>query len=51
MESKQFIPDIPEKTTEIQVNQENECPNCSEELYISGKCKTCYNCGWSSCDL
>jgi hypothetical protein len=27
------------------------CPICGEDLIINGRCKTCYSCGWSSCDL
>jgi predicted RNA-binding Zn-ribbon protein involved in translation (DUF1610 family) len=27
------------------------CPICGEELIRNGRCKTCYDCGWSSCDL
>jgi len=27
------------------------CPVCGEELARSGRCKLCYQCGWSSCDL
>ena len=28
------------------------CPVCSQEtLLLSGRCKTCTECGWSSCDL
>jgi tRNA(Ile2) C34 agmatinyltransferase TiaS len=35
-----------ELVTEIEV-----CPICGEELIRNGRCKTCYDCGWSSCDL
>lgn len=27
------------------------CPECDASLVVVGRCKTCYNCGWSSCDL
>lgn len=27
------------------------CPVCGEELVVNGRCRTCYACGWSSCDL
>jgi hypothetical protein len=27
------------------------CPVCGEEVVTNGRCKTCYSCGWSSCDL
>jgi predicted RNA-binding Zn-ribbon protein involved in translation (DUF1610 family) len=27
------------------------CPNCGETMALNGRCKTCNNCGWSSCDL
>jgi len=27
------------------------CPVCGSPIIQSGRCKTCYSCGWSSCDL
>ena len=27
------------------------CPVCGDEIVRNGRCKTCYSCGWSSCDL
>lgn len=27
------------------------CPECDNEITRNGRCKTCYSCGWSSCDL
>jgi hypothetical protein len=27
------------------------CPVCGEELYKSGRCTTCYSCGWSTCSI
>ena len=29
----------------------DRCPECGEEITRNGRCRTCYNCGWSSCDL
>lgn len=34
------------------INNENEqekCPVCGGVVYQTGKCKTCQECGWSSC--
>lgn len=27
------------------------CPECGDFIVRNGRCKTCYTCGWSSCDL
>jgi hypothetical protein len=27
------------------------CPLCESDIVVSGRCKTCHNCGWSTCDL
>lgn len=27
------------------------CPVCGNEIIRNGRCKTCYSCGWSSCDI
>jgi DNA-directed RNA polymerase subunit RPC12/RpoP len=27
------------------------CPNCGNRVFMNGKCKTCFSCGWSSCDI
>jgi predicted RNA-binding Zn-ribbon protein involved in translation (DUF1610 family) len=26
------------------------CPICGEEIYKTGRCLTCYSCGWSVCE-
>ena len=31
-------------------NPKLACPNCGEVVTLNGKCKTCSDCGWSSCD-
>lgn len=31
--------------------QKEVCPECGEEITRNGRCKTCHNCGWSSCDI
>ena len=28
-----------------------KCPLCGDYLVIYGRCKTCYSCGYSTCDL
>ena len=39
-----------DNTTEILFTE--YCPECNKEsLLLSGRCKTCVECGWSSCDL
>lgn len=30
---------------------ERSCPNCGEEVFKSGRCTTCYSCGWSTCSI
>lgn len=27
------------------------CPECGKEVIVNGRCKTCPNCGWSTCYL
>jgi exosome complex RNA-binding protein Csl4 len=27
------------------------CPECSSEMYVSGHCATCPNCGFSLCSM
>lgn len=27
------------------------CPVCGDEIMRNGRCRTCYTCGWSSCDI
>jgi hypothetical protein len=27
------------------------CPNCNMTMALNGRCKTCTECGWSSCDI
>lgn len=27
------------------------CPSCGSKVFMNGKCKTCFACGWSSCDI
>ena len=27
------------------------CPNCGKTMALNGRCKTCAECGWSSCDV
>lgn len=29
----------------------NPCPECEEELYVTGRCSFCPYCGWESCSL
>jgi len=26
------------------------CPICGEDVYKTGRCLTCYSCGWSVCE-
>ncbi len=33
------------------VNAEIHCPICDYIMELNGRCKTCINCGWSSCDI
>jgi len=33
------------------VDTTDKCPICGNEIVRNGRCKTCYTCGWSSCDL
>lgn len=31
---------------------ENEqCPVCKSKVFLNGRCKTCFECGWSSCEI
>ncbi len=47
--------DILEECDKIDATPKTElpdiCPVCGEEIIRNGRCKTCYSCGWSSCDL
>jgi len=27
------------------------CPECGNQLFVVGRCSTCYICGWSKCAL
>jgi hypothetical protein len=27
------------------------CPMCGGDVYKSGRCSTCYSCGWSTCSI
>jgi len=58
MNFQDYFVQIPEKQGELTVNlslqsdvKEEKCPICDSELIRNGRCKTCYACGWSSCDL
>jgi rRNA maturation endonuclease Nob1 len=31
-------------------NPKLACPSCGKVVTLNGKCKTCPDCGWSSCD-
>lgn len=33
------------------VSEMEVCPICGDEIMRNGRCKTCYSCGWSSCDI
>jgi transposase len=30
---------------------DESCPVCGEKIYKSGRCITCYSCGWSTCSI
>jgi len=34
-----------------EAKREAYCPNCGTIMELSGRCKICAECGWSSCDL
>ena len=40
-------------STEKPTRTKDSCPICGkdEEIIRAGRCKTCINCGWSSCDM
>jgi len=47
-----FVFDFQREKEYIQTfDDKSKCPLCGEPLVIYGHCKTCYSCGWSSCDL
>lgn len=51
-ENKRFLPENPAISKEdVEYSDVPLCPECDDFLIISGRCKTCHNCGWSSCDL
>lgn len=33
------------------IEDKEVCPECGDEITRNGRCRTCYSCGWSSCDL
>jgi hypothetical protein len=35
----------------ILMNPKLQCPECGEIVILNGRCKTCPECGWSSCDI
>jgi len=37
-------PEVPKEPMEA-------CPECGNDIVRNGRCRTCYTCGWSSCDL
>jgi len=50
--------EIPEKPVQLSIDIQvpavitaESCPECGTEIVRNGRCKTCYACGWSSCDL
>lgn len=42
----QLTPTDSQKEPEI-----DACPECGCEISRNGRCRTCYCCGWSTCDL
>jgi ribonucleoside-diphosphate reductase alpha chain len=34
----------------VEVRGQEECPQCSGTLVLSGGCRTCDRCGWASCE-
>ena len=34
----------------IQNNPKIFCPNCKKILILNGRCRSCPECGWSSCE-
>lgn len=44
--------DISDKGLTIKTNEATfGCPNCGSIIILNGKCKTCPDCGWSTCDI
>jgi len=41
----------PEKLTPYRIESTDTCPICGEQFHRNGKCCTCFECGWSSCEL
>lgn len=35
----------------VKTEAEIICPNCGTTMILNGRCKTCVECGWSSCDI
>lgn len=35
----------------IRTEAEIICPSCGTTMALNGRCKTCVECGWSSCDI
>jgi predicted ATP-grasp superfamily ATP-dependent carboligase len=53
---KTFNPLEPEKVVEASAEiakkvDDLTCPICGEEMHRSGRCTTCYTCGWSTCSI
>lgn len=40
-----------EKPCVYVILEDEYCPVCDELLLINGRCRTCPECGWSSCDI